>query len=468
MLALSIVGYLGLLDIGLGPTLVKKTAEHLAHGRSETDALSRTVSTVFCIYLVLGIVVGAAILVIGIVGEHWFKIGTELMPAFRAAVWLVGLQTAIGFPMGVATGILGGLQDFHVMNAANIAANVLRTALSIVLLLAGYGLIALIVSGFAVSLANWLFTWVWVKTRIPELTIDLREVNRSSIREVASFSWAMLLWSFAGYALHSVDRVLIGIFLPVATITTYEVGSRINQYSRNVLHSWLNTIMPAAASLHTQHETENIRALYIRATRYLLLGYVAVASGLLCFGHSFITLWVGPDFNQSAKIMLLLVASSLVQSQTVVGHVMLAATGKLRLFCTLMAVYSVVSVLVEILFVWRWGIVGAAAGVALTVVLVESAFAFSILRAFGISAISVLRRCHLPCVQSAVGPLIFGLILGRVIDIRSWPVLIATLGLYGMAMCLSLWHFGLTSEERLEVRSFTMAYFKPQVVPDET
>src|SRR5205814_9115727 len=59
MLALSVVGYLGLLDIGLGPTLIKRTAEHLAHGRSETAALNRTVSTVFFIYLVIGIIVGS-------------------------------------------------------------------------------------------------------------------------------------------------------------------------------------------------------------------------------------------------------------------------------------------------------------------------------------------------------------------------------------------------------------------------
>src|SRR5258705_2498272 len=44
MLALSIVGYLGLLDIGLGPTLIKKTAEHVAHGRSEKAAFCRTVT----------------------------------------------------------------------------------------------------------------------------------------------------------------------------------------------------------------------------------------------------------------------------------------------------------------------------------------------------------------------------------------------------------------------------------------
>src|SRR5438552_10617850 len=216
MLALSVVGYLGLLDIGLGPTLIKRTAEHLAHGRSETAALNRTVSTVFFIYLVIGIIVGSSILVIGIIGEHWFKIGAEVVPTFRVVLWVVGIQTAVGFPLSVATGILGGLQEFHLLNVLNIAANVLRTALSVILLLTGYGLISLILSGFAVSLANWLCTWLMVRRRVPELRINLRSISRSSISEVASFSWAMLLWSFAGYALHQADRGILGLFLPVA------------------------------------------------------------------------------------------------------------------------------------------------------------------------------------------------------------------------------------------------------------
>src|SRR5689334_21605546 len=142
MLALSIVGYLGLLDIGLGPTLIKKTAEHLARGPSETKALSRTVSTVFFIYLCIGIIVGVAILLIGTLGYRWFKVGPELVPTFRIVLWLVGIQTAVGFPLSVASGIIGGLQEFHILNTLNIAANFIRTGLSIGLMLAGYGLVS--------------------------------------------------------------------------------------------------------------------------------------------------------------------------------------------------------------------------------------------------------------------------------------------------------------------------------------
>ena len=60
-------------------------------------------------------------------------------------------------------------------------------------------------------------------------------------------SLAMIVWAVAGAVLHQSDRVLIGVVLPVASLTTYEVGARLAIYSRTLLQSWLWGVMPAAS-----------------------------------------------------------------------------------------------------------------------------------------------------------------------------------------------------------------------------
>jgi O-antigen/teichoic acid export membrane protein len=45
---------MGIIDLGLGPTVTKKTAEYLATGAE--DKLNRVLSTAFTLYLGLGVV----------------------------------------------------------------------------------------------------------------------------------------------------------------------------------------------------------------------------------------------------------------------------------------------------------------------------------------------------------------------------------------------------------------------------
>jgi O-antigen/teichoic acid export membrane protein len=125
-----------------------------------------------------------------------------------------------------------------------------------------------------------------------------------------------------GAALHQLDRA-DRLFLPLRALTTYEVGARLTTYSRNVLHSWLSIVMPAASGLAARGDRARLRGLFLRATRYLIASYAGVALLLVAFGRPFIALWMGPGFDASATILTLLVLGSVVQSQTVVAHVML-------------------------------------------------------------------------------------------------------------------------------------------------
>src|SRR5689334_15108498 len=58
----TLVGYMGLLDIGLAPALIRKSAQLIARG--DDEELSRTVSTFFLIYLAIAAVVVIALAVL--------------------------------------------------------------------------------------------------------------------------------------------------------------------------------------------------------------------------------------------------------------------------------------------------------------------------------------------------------------------------------------------------------------------
>jgi O-antigen/teichoic acid export membrane protein len=136
------------------------------------------------------------------------------LATFRAVLLVVGVQTALGLPMSVWNGLLSGLQAFHVVNAIGAATTLVRGVLTVTLVLAGHGLVALVAASFGVTCVAWTASWWCVHRRVPGLRVHVGAFRRARLREIGRFSGAMVVWTLAGAALHQLDRVLIAVVLP--------------------------------------------------------------------------------------------------------------------------------------------------------------------------------------------------------------------------------------------------------------
>jgi O-antigen/teichoic acid export membrane protein len=337
------------------------------------------------------------------------------------------------------------------LNGLGIATSLLRGGLTIGLVQAGYGLVALVASSGLVSVLGWAAARWLVRRRLPGVPIALGRARRTRLGQIGHFSIAMVVWSIAGAALHQLDRVLIGIFLPMRALTTYEVGARLATYSRNVLHSWLSIVMPAASGLASRGDRARLRGLFLRGTRYLIASYAGVALLLIGFGRPFIALWMGPGFDESASILTLLVIGSLVQSQTVVAHVMLPAIGRLRTFTRFMAVYPVVTAIAAVAGITSGGLVGLAAGLSSAIAVMEGVCVVIALRCFEVTPARFFGRCHLPVVRSLLPALAATVVVRLEVPITSWGLLVAAVAGVGSLYLVAFWVTGVTRGERRRI-----------------
>jgi O-antigen/teichoic acid export membrane protein len=452
-LAASITGYAGLLDFGMAPTLVKKAAEHLAcPGPESRRALSRTVSTVWTLYLGLALLMCAATAVLVLFAVPAFRIPPAQAGSFRLVVSLIGLQAAAGLPMSVWNGLLAGLEQFHLLNALSIGVGLLRAALTIALLAAGCGVAALVLVGLGCASLSWALTWRMALRRLPALEVSCRHFDRGGTGDLAQFSGTMILWSLAGYAVHQGDRLLVGLFLPLSAVATYEIGARLSNHSRSFLHSWLWVILPASSALRARRDRDSLRELYLRGTRCLLLSYLGMVVPLIAFGRDFLELWGGRPFREAYPVMAVLLLASAWQSQNVVGHVMLAGTGQLRAFRWAMAAYPALILALSPAAILRFGMAGAAIAVATAVVLVESAFLFSIARTFETAWPELLGECHWPALVSAAPAVAWAVLALAALPPRTWPALVVDVGACLAIYAISAWARGTTAEERESVK----------------
>ena len=89
--------------------------------------------------------IGVAAMVVTLVCSSFvdriFRIPADFLSTARLLFLMVGTAVALGFPVGVFTGILEGLQRFYFVNLTNVISTLLRAALIVFVLHRGYGLL---------------------------------------------------------------------------------------------------------------------------------------------------------------------------------------------------------------------------------------------------------------------------------------------------------------------------------------
>jgi O-antigen/teichoic acid export membrane protein len=449
-LASGLVGSLGLLDAGLQPTLTKKVAEALA--LNDESGLGKTAGRVLAMYLIIGILAGTVMCGLAVFAGRVFHLQPGDVDRFRLVIVIVGFQLAMTFPLSTWTGIISGLQDFHFLSALAIAINLGRFILTIVLLKIGFGLVSLIWLGLFATCLSGLASIIWVRRRLPALKINVPRPFFSGTGDLLRFSGAMFVWAIAGRILLESPRLIIGVFLPVASIGTYEVGLRICNYSRSILYPMF-TFLPAASDLNARNETARLRELYLVGTKYFLLAYAFVAGAVLLFGKQFILLWLGSGFEQSALIMNVLVLGTLYQSQNMVAHVILPGIGRLRAFTFIMGAYPIVNVALSVILLKRYGLTGVAFGTVASYLLLETIFVFFITSILNVTLGRLLITCHLPVVIILSPALLIGYYVNVMVGRTSWLALLLCATAFAVSFAAALLSYGLSRPERARIRA---------------
>src|SRR3979490_113874 len=138
-LIFSLTGYYGLFDFGIRSSLIRYVSKFQATG--DKEQLARIINTSLFSYCCLGFFLLVPTVLGSFYVDRFFKIPPVFVSDARILFFMLGLCLALGFPLGIAGGILEGLQSFYLINWTNIVSTLTRAVLIIVALRHGYGLL---------------------------------------------------------------------------------------------------------------------------------------------------------------------------------------------------------------------------------------------------------------------------------------------------------------------------------------
>jgi len=363
ILIYSVTGYYGLFDLGIRSSIIRYVAKYSATGQDEE--MNLLVNTALFSYAGIGIVATVVTSIIAYYVNSIFRIPAEFVGTARILVLMVGGSVSLGFPLGVFGGILSGLQRFYLLNSINIVSTILRTVLIIVALQRGGGLLTVAVITVILPLLNGVVNAV-AAFPLLKLRIGMQYVKRSTLRMIAGYGSATLLIIVASRLRFKTDAMVIGTFVSAAAVTYFTIGSRLMDYSIDLVSGLAQLFIPMSSQSQAKGDLEGLQKILLlgnRACSFIIFPITAVFTIL---GKSVIEAWVGAKYVPASfpVLLILLYPTTLLCAQSSSGRV-LWGMAKHHGWAWVVLLEGICNLILSIILVRPYGIIGDAIGTAI-------------------------------------------------------------------------------------------------------
>jgi O-antigen/teichoic acid export membrane protein len=188
-------------------------------------------------------------------------------------------------------------------------------------------------------------------------------------REILSFTIPLLTSDLVYTVMNTVDAVLVGYFYStgaLAGLRAVQSSAKLNQF---VLSSFALLFTPVAARMFARNDQKGINNLYWQNAVWIAVVSFPIFVLTFSLAKPITILVYGQRYEDSAVIMALLALAYYFNAATGQNGMTLKVYGKLRLIVLINVAAAVLNLLVNLIFVPRYGALGAAFGTFITLML---------------------------------------------------------------------------------------------------
>ncbi len=387
----SVVGYFGMLELGVSTGVFRYVPLYRAKG--DTEKLSATISTAVAFNLGVGILAALLAQLFAQPLAVFFEGGEE----FAGLIRVIGLAVAFDLPSVAINAAIKGHEGFKAANVATTFGIVLKASLLTACLVTKASLVVMGGAILLVSVSALITQTIAFRKVCPELRLSPRCVRWSELRLLLAFGGTMLIASTANSMATEAPKQIVAKVISLGAVTFLTIPMQLVSYYRQLVYTLTRVVAPRFSFLSGQAADAEVARLFVRCTRYIAIIAGGIALWFWVAGPSFITLWTRkPEMAQAGTPLLVLVTATLVLlSNRVCWDLMLGLGLQKRLALFELAEGLGIALLTYLGSRWM-GILGAGIGIALPLVAIRGVWQVHyVCRVLHLSFASYYRQCIL-------------------------------------------------------------------------
>src|SRR6266850_782262 len=366
----SLVGYFGLLDLGVRSAVTKFVASY--HSAGNHAGASDVKSAALLAFTMAGLLAIVVALAISPFVERIFSIPPGSEQTARVAIVIMAANIAVALVTGVYGGILTARHRFDLSNAVNVIGVIVRSAAIVIALEtsqtmaanADQGIIILAVIQLCSSIVQLILARILSRKAYREAQTSIRRAfSPENLKRIFSFGLMSSGLHVLGSTAHNSALILIGALLPVAMVTYYSIAESLAEYTRQLLSGITHTVMPMVGSMEGAGQVDRVKRVFVDGTRYASLVVLPIIATFIVRGESFISLWMGTEYGRISGQILTIVSVAL---WAMVGYqvctTVMIGLGKQKGMMPIFGIEAVANIALSIVLIQKIGVLGSAWG----------------------------------------------------------------------------------------------------------
>jgi O-antigen/teichoic acid export membrane protein len=393
----AVVGYMGVLDLGLMPAIVRYVARF--HALEDCPALHRIYSSAMAFLFPMGLAMALILLGVAFFAPELLLKGAEGdQHKYVLFLGIVAVQTFVTFTGSLFDCFLEGFQNYKLRNAATIVLSVIGAAVLYPLLKNGGNLVTVAAvnsAGFIIKYAYYGF--MLSSPRYGAFRFRWSDASLATLKEMFSFGVKSLIYAISLRISSVTDSLVIGAFLGPSIVTLYIIPYNFISQARNLIWALSRNFMPLFSELDALGQKESACSIFFGASRFMVGIILPLMIGIIMLGPAFLEHWMGAEYAESGKQVLYIIASAyMVQWINPFANRLLTGYGQHGIMARFGIISSLINLAISILLVQFMGKEGVALGTLLPMLVFEPLLLYNTCKVLEVSVMTYMYRAIVP------------------------------------------------------------------------
>jgi O-antigen/teichoic acid export membrane protein len=450
----SIVGYMGILDLGIKPAIIRFSAKYKEE--KETHKLQVMFSSAFAFTMSVGFILCIILISWGVFFPESLSSDSSDFEKYTLVLIILGMQMLIVFPGYVPESYLEGFQLYHLKNKVTLFNSIVGATVLFIFITPNNALYLLaLVNAVGFSTKYLIYFYIVSLNKYGALLPNVSDFSIKELAKMLRFGGKSFVQGLA-FRIESVTDVLvIGYFLGPAMVPFYSIPANLVSHLRHIGYTLTLALMPQLSELLARKDNLAISNLYVNASKWVIIIMFPLCSLAVIFGPAFIDLWIGKEFGENSQIiLLLLVLFTLIPLLDPIQARYLTAINKHGILAKLFPISAFINISISIALVDTYGIYGVAFGSVVPVFIFMPIYLTYCCKNLQISVLNYLRRAVFPSLLPNIALIIISVII--VSDISHYYELIGLCTFSLSIYILLVWTLSLESTDRTKILNFIL------------
>lgn len=320
------IGYIALLDFGLGSTLTRFILKYQSENNKEKE--NTVITMCVKIYCFFGLFALLAVCVVSFNLDVFFShsITAENIGYAQKLFIIMGTTTSLSLISHALSGIQTAHEKYIVTKGVYTFRQLFRVGVMMVLLQLDIGAMAIVTADLLVTVILLLFDICYCKFGLKTPLIR-GKWDKTLLKPLFSFSFFVFVQIIITQTNSGLDRMLLGVFSTLEVVALYGVIMQLNSMFSSISNVVSGVTFPQISRVVFSNAGKDaLTRCCARYSRYQLFISAPLMGGFFLFGKLFASLWV-PEYDSKAIwicTLIIVIPETLAVVQGTIFHVMKA------------------------------------------------------------------------------------------------------------------------------------------------